>query len=553
MAGWVVLEALVEPEEGDPDDAAPKVILERQISGWQGDPSEKRRMELRRLEAPVDPRGFFQLVGVEPGGFRLRAEKEGYVPQVRHDLKVVAGEELLLDEPLSLYPPVDLEVVVSPPTQPDGEPWQLELSTLEPGTTVLHQVAAAQVPVSGTWQGKVETFGNHKLVLLDAREQPWAERWLDVGPGLRPTFVDIPLVEIEGYIRLGGEPLAARLVFGSTQGARQVTFVTDDEGRFDGFLPHEGRWPVDLVAQEGPMLHQALSEVEVKRRPGKRVVKLGIELPATGLLGEVVKGGAPVPNAKLVILREHEGQRQREGIAAADEDGKFALRGVKPGILWLHAYRGKASSLWTRVDVVEGMEPAQVQIELEDKIELSGLVLSPDGEVPGADMRAIPAAPKGDFGLIAEGRSKFDGSFSLTLSPRVTAVDLVVTAPGYARQLLHLPLQAEGPNQAMVRVERESGTLVFKAPPVVTESNRRKVESSSILYYNGTAIPLSYLLKLSGVQGRLAVRQAGLGLTEMPLGEYRLCDTEGTVCQTGYLAPQGELVLNDPPTLPAGP
>lgn len=553
VAGWVVLEEHLGPADGSSEDGVPKVTLERQASGWQGDPSEKRRMELRRLETSVDARGFFQLVGVEPGGFRLRVEKEGYVPLVQHDLKVVAGEELLLGEPLVLYPPVQLEVVVSPPTQPHGEPWQLQLSTLEKGTTVLRQVVSAEVPVTGTWQGKVETFGNHKLVVLDAREQPWAERWLNVGPGLRPTFMEIPLVEVEGHIRLGDEPLAARLVFGSTQGTRQVAMVSDDEGRFEGFLPHEGKWPVDLVAQEGPTLHQALPEVEVERRPGKRVVRLDIELPATALLGEVVKDGEPVADAKLAIFREQDGARQREGVAAADEKGEFALRGAEPGILWVHAYRGQAASPWIRVDVVEGLEPARVRIELEDKIELSGLVLSPDGEVPGADVRAIPAAPEGDFGLIAEGRSKFDGSFTLSLAPGVTAVDLVVTAPGYARQLLHLPLQAEGPNQAMVQVEAESGTVVFRAPGVKTKSNPRKIVSSSTLHYNGTTIPLSYLYTLSGTQGRLAIRQAGLGLTEMPLGEYRLCDTQAGSCESGYLAPQGELVLNDPPAAPNGP
>lgn len=541
LVGWVEL-------EGDPESTGslPKIALERQVSGWLGDPTKRRRMDLRRFEGATDQHGFFQIAGVDAGGFRLRVEADGFIPLEVRDLAMVQGQELVLKEALVLTRPIDVEVTVAPPTQPDGEPWLLRISLLEPGTTVLQDKITEAIPVTGSWSHTMETLGTHRLILFDAREQIWAAQWLEVMPGLRPVFMEVPLVEVVGRITLGDEPLEAKLVFGSKQGARQVTMQSDSEGRFEGFLPEEGIWPVDLVSEEGGLLHQALPPVTVRKKAGRNLAFLSIELPGTKLTGEVLKGEERVPEAALVFLREEQGTRRREGVAVTDGEGKFSLKGVPPGTLWVHAYLGDSASPWLRVDLAEGMETPPLRLDLEDKIKVNGSVLSPDGEVPGAQITALPVMMDGSSGLSAKAQSDFDGGFSLSLPQQALAADLVVSAPGYAQQILRIPLEADRPNQVMISVDTEAGQLVFRSPDMTTGTHQRTVVSSSTLHHNGAAIPLRYLL--TRFLDKMAVRDGGVGILSMPLGEYRLCNTDGSVCEAGYLGPNGELWMNDPPT-----
>lgn len=58
-------------------------------------------------------------------------------------------------------------------------------------------------------------------------------------------------MEILGRVTLGDDPLAATLWFGGRSGVRRIRFDSDEKGRFDGWLPEEGTWPVDLVSEEG--------------------------------------------------------------------------------------------------------------------------------------------------------------------------------------------------------------------------------------------------------------------------------------------------------------
>ena len=55
----------------------------------------------------------------------------------------------------------------------------------------------------------------------------------------------MPLV---GRIQRGGEPLEDAMVwFGGMYGFERVSFRSREEGRFSGFLPREGYWPVEVT------------------------------------------------------------------------------------------------------------------------------------------------------------------------------------------------------------------------------------------------------------------------------------------------------------------
>ncbi len=535
LAGWITWSEASEPE------AVAVVVLDRQLSGWQGDPAQRQRLAAQARRATANERGFFQLKGIPAGGYVLTAEKTGFAPARIFDLEVETGAETMLEEPIVLRPPPVLELTLQPPTPPGDQPWLIKLSQLEPGSSVLIERAGPEAAHDGEWRHVAAEAGQFLLEVIDAHGSVWAERWLRLEPGLEPLFLEIPLVPIVGRITLGDEPLSATLAFGSTQRRPQVRVRSGEDGRFEGYLPREGEWLIDLVFED---VHQAIAPVEVRKRPGKRAAVLDIALPDTHLEGEVVAAGEPVPGALLAIFRTGE-NKGRAAILSADEEGRFALRGLEPGILRVHAYHGNASSPWVRVDLQEDLEPGLVRLELQEKIVLSGLVLAPAGEVPGASVSAWPVIADRSFAVLQQTVSGYDGSFTLELPHGATAADLIVAAPGFATALVRVVLSPDEPARAMVQVEPAGGALVVEDPSILgaaDEDGKRTIApSAAMLRFNGTEIAVDFLVRIFVIRGRILLRSGGVALADMPPGEYELCADTG--CDAGFLPPHGELSL----------
>ena len=384
LAGWVTL------AERDPDQTPVQIVLERQVSGWQGNPLERQRLEALTLRGQANERGFFQLRGIPAAGYRLRVTKPGFAPQQISQLTVEELQESFLDDPIVLYPPATLEVVLEPPLDPAGRSWLVTLGQLEPGSAVLTDRAETTPAVEGALQIAGLESGSFLLMVDDASGSTWVSRWVEVEPGMGPIFVDVPVVPVEGSVTSGGDPVRATVAFGSTQGAVQIHMETDEDGRFEGFLPREGKWPIDLVFTDQTLLHQAVDAVEVRKRLGQRAASVEIALADTLLTGQVLAEAEaePVPSANLAVLRQGE-NRRREAILKADGKGEFELRGLAPGDLLIKAYKGTLSSSWQHVELLEGRDP-KLRLVLRRKVDLSGLVLSPVGEVPGAEVAGVP-------------------------------------------------------------------------------------------------------------------------------------------------------------------
>ncbi len=533
LAGWITW-----PRTAEGDEAA-SVVLERQVSGWQGNPAERRRLEARKLRVKANERGFFQLKGIPLGGYVLTAEKPGLSPATVFDLAIEETRESFLENPIVLRPPTNLKLQIEPPHDPLGRAWTVALRQLMPGSTVLQTRKTSAASLAGVWQQSILETGNYLHEVQDAKASTWVERWINVEPGMTPLFVEIPLVAIEGSFTMGDEPLAAKLTFGSTQGMEQIQIVSGEDGRFEGFLPHEGLWPVDVELEgEGDVVAQALEPVEVRKRPGRRVAVVDISLPDTVLPGEVVADGQPVPGAKLAILRDGE-ENRRDAILRADEEGKFELRGLSPGTLLVHAYHRGSSTPWLRVELQEGLEHPPLRLELRQEVELSGLVLSSAGGVPGGEVVASPTMADGSFVMVERALTGFDGSFTLRLPESTVTADLIVTAPGYASQMLRIPLSSEKPPTVTVYVETEGGVLVLDEP--LTERTIT-ASSDSVIRYNGAELPLKLLVSVLFPKMKIRARDGYLALIDMAPGEYLLCNIVGG-CDSGLLNHHGELAL----------
>ena len=533
VAGWIAW-----PRSGDDAEVA-SIVLDREVSGWQGDPSERRRLDARSLQTHADDRGFFQITGIAPGGYVLTAEKPGLSSSRVFDLAIEEGRETFLEDPIVLEPPTDLELQIEPPRDPLGRAWTVTLSQPVPGSSVLETRETSAASLAGQWRRPILETGSYLLQVQDAKASTWAEQWIHVIPGMAPLFVEIPLVAIEGRITMGDEPLAADLTFGSTQGMKQIKLSAGQDGRFEGFLPHEGLWPVDVAFGSETFSQQALEPVEVRKRPGRRTAFVEVELPDTVLRGEVVADDQPVPGAKLAILRDGEERKRRDAILKADEEGRFVLRGLSPGTLLIHAYHRDGSTPWLRVELQEGLEHPPLRLELRKELELSGLVLSSAGGVPGAEVVAWPTVADGSFAMLERALTDFDGSFALRLPEGAITADLIVTAPGFASQMLRTPLSSKNPPIVTVYVEPGGGVLILDEPM----GGSVKTSSASTLRYNGSQLPVEILIRVLLPKLKIRPLDGNLGFIDMAPGEYLLCDTGG--CDSGFLTPHGEVALRN--------
>ncbi|MCP3998688.1 MAG: hypothetical protein GY722_27000 [bacterium] len=528
LTGWI--ESTTTSQPGLP--AA--VILQRHVAQDLTRPAEKMRIAARQLEAAVTDRGFFQFTGVEPGGYLLEGSMPGYSSEQVY-VEIEPDVENRLDEPVFLERLASIDVFITPPVDVYGVPWMISLLKRSP-LSYTFDIVSDEEPASiqGFWENSELTSGDYLLTVSDTRGSRWLDRPLDIYAEMPPVFLEIPLIEIVGHITIGEEPLEATLSFGTTQGTREILFESDSEGRFSGYLPDEGSWPIELVA-ESRFQVQALEPVEVRKSPGKRIVRLDISLPNTSLSGRVSKDGEPAAGAAVVMLRKKEGDSRREAMLTTDDEGEFSMFGISPGRVLAHAYQHGLKSEWIEVSVSEDLESPPLQLELRDQLEISGAVFAAGRPVPGVAVIGSPHVAGEPTAFYSKAATDVEGNFTLRVSSAATSLDLIIMPAGFAIQIFQVSIQKDQMPPLFIEVAPEGGALVVSSA---------QNPGPRILRHRGAAVNISSLFSLLAMAGRLRASSEGVGLTNLAPGEYELCHAQNlTVCDRGYLGPSGELVL----------
>jgi len=96
-----------------PMDDAPN----RHLPVYQGDPL--------LVERTVKSDGSFRIANVRAGTWNVEARSPGYLTALGTPVQVVPRRTTVLEQPLILHRPFDLEVVVEPPVDGQGRPWVL--------------------------------------------------------------------------------------------------------------------------------------------------------------------------------------------------------------------------------------------------------------------------------------------------------------------------------------------------------------------------------------------------------------------------------------------
>lgn len=508
VAGWVELPADFPPDQ--------RVIVKVEPQEYTIAPGEKERgrTDLLSRMAEVSERGFFQIKGMRPGAYDIHAFG-GEFGSTSQQLLVKAGSEgILLERPLVLTPPSNLEIFIDPLLDPWGGAWRIDVIRQEKISNTYATVKSLEASLSGFVKADAVKPGNYKLQVFDSRGFSWLEKEVTVSPESERIMLEISSVPIRGTVKIGNLGCAATLIFGTRNSEVSIAITSDTEGNFEGILPYEGEWPVEIEMDDG-LGDQAAEPVTVQRKPGKTFAELQIDLPNTVVKGKVIEDGNPA-DAFVLAIREleqesnsaHGGLRRRDITRRTDSDGTFLVKGVSPGPLKLFAYNGKRSSDWLTVIVEEDEEATDVVLELKQKVELNGSISRGGSAISGARIIAFP-----NEGLGLETVSAPDGRFELKVPRYVKWLDFVVLAPE-APLFVHRQLLDEKDVQ---RVDLSSplesmDLLVADIPPF------------GYLYSHGISVSLSMLMSTLIPAGRIKPAMGGgFVIRGVAPGDWSLC------------------------------
>jgi carboxypeptidase family protein len=547
----------VEASEGAVSPKSCKVELSPLAAGLGTSPEEIERRAGLALAAPVDERGFFHFEGVKPGAYSLQAEQLGFAPARLYPVSVFAGAESEVRQPLLLVPPLTLEAFLEPPLDPWNHRWkvQLDARSAVPGSlTSLGKAAASE---DGRFAKSGLAPGEYVLEVQDSRGAGYAWEEVALDRATAPLRVKIPLVWVEGKIRLGDEPLQASLWFGGRNGKVQVLLRSGAGGEFAGALPHAGQWDVDVEGESLPV-RRRVRKVAVEPREGTPAARADIDLPATAVDGEVVDASDHSVSGARVTAFEFD--TARPIFLTSDEKGRFRLAGVPAGRLTLTAEAAGAQSEAAIVEVAEGATPPPVRLQLRSGREVTGTVTSPAGGIPGARVFVIPMNRNATAFLPASVQAMTDIEGKFRLKVPATASDLLLLAlpPGYAlvaRRFAGIPQEP-----LTVLVEPQGGTLHLRpADPGDPEDPRSE---RLTVWVNGIALDVNLLQSWAAMNGVRNQDPSRLVAPQLPAGGYTACWSTmaaaweslpagampaSATCVSGTLAPAGELRLERPP------
>ncbi|HEX6900897.1 MAG TPA: carboxypeptidase-like regulatory domain-containing protein [Thermoanaerobaculia bacterium] len=507
------------------------IELQPEVVGWQGNPAERKRTELRQQSVMAGRNGFFQLAGLSPGQYVLTAKGKGFSPAATQ-VSIPEGREVVLSEPLFLEPLSKLQVSLDPPARLDGGPWQVEVLRFVPRTNVYETVMRSAAALDGNWLSKPLQAGTYEVVVRDAAGSALYQTVHRLDSSTPPLFIDLDLVPFRGTLTMGGKPIAAALVFGTTNRQPNVRVEADADGRFSGSLPREGLWPVEVLLSGDRK--QRAADVEVERLPSGKPDVIEVELPETRLSGQVIARGAPVSEAFVVMMgKEADGRPRREAALRVDREGRFEALGLSPGHVSVRAYDRTRTSKWVDVHLDEDTTAPELRLELGESVAVKGLLTSSYGPAPGglvvawAELR--DAAPI----WLGEVVSGADGSFELSVDARAEALKIVAAVPGCGVEI------------GRFAVPREPGALLNVAcGPARGEILLQGFGPEGFFLHDGAEIPANTLFGILERAGFLGWSEQGSLLRAMPVGPYRLCIS--SYCKDDELVAGGRLSFTPP-------
>ena len=406
---------------------------------------------------PVNEHGFFHFKGLQPGRYQITAEQNGFGP-VSTAVTIVERSETRLGDPIVLWRPSSLAVTIEPKLDAYERPWRLEIKRVDPFSDRVQEELTSEIVTLGYWRREQVPTGKYSIRLADEDGNYWVQEMHELTASSEPVFIHVPLLPVFGTVEIGQDPVQADISFGNKQ-TPSISFISDEEGEFAGFLTAEGEWDVLVVADEIPRLGFT---VDVKKRKGRKEAFVGLELPDTRISGRVVQENGKTPDRPVVSAFLVSGEVPPTWkVIDEDEDGKFVLRGLQEGRLRLSAAgRAESGEILESdeifIDLEEGLAVEGLRLVVAEQMRLRGKVQSNTGPLP---LVLVEIKPLGGLTAGYFRNTGVGGIFEVDLRKETPAVVLNVLPIGFAAQGFRHDLSSE--DEVNVLASRDGGTLVL--------------------------------------------------------------------------------------------
>jgi len=359
------------------------------------------------FEAEVDADGGFHLGDLEPGNYALCPEVEGLSGRFVAGVAVPIGREVFVELECTVGGEL-IGQLVGPPgfTMPDLEGATVELLPRDvglPKTLARDRKLEVEADASGAFSLVGIPPGAHRLRI----EPPWGGiRSFNVdldgsGERIEREFELSPPARVEGVV-LGADGKAqggASVFVGHRKDKSAVANALTSPSADELLVAdHDGRFLVDPVAagEQLVLIARGGSEppawmVLEALAPGESRTGVVLQLPArlevrgraralsqTGAVGEHLAG------AHVVARYQTDGREFTFASAETDADGQFVLPALIPGHVRLEARAEGYLEDSIKLELVEGVEPVDVDLALARALELRGRVVDEDGAGIGA-------------------------------------------------------------------------------------------------------------------------------------------------------------------------
>ncbi|MEA2570471.1 MAG: hypothetical protein QOI24_2472 [Acidobacteriota bacterium] len=483
------------------------------------------RLSVPVAEAPFNDRGVVQLAPLPPGLYVLEVRSEGFAPARIPRVEIFAGSESTFRTPIPLRPPIEIVVTVEPPTDPNGDPWQLDFER-DSDLVAGYDASAAvhgRVDAEGTFRVAAQEPGTFTVVVRDRSGNRVSNDSYEVTETNASIRIKLEQHTVDGTVYLGERPLKADLFFGGEQGAERVVMHADDDGKFRGTLPRAGEWHVGVLWSDPPVRSQL--DVTVPAAPERLVVRL----PDNVIAGFATDATGRRLTSGSVILA----QPLRALVTRLSADGTFTFRGLPAGSVELLARdRSGASSATAKLTISDSSNFDGVELRINASRQVAGLVVAGDEPAIGVQ---ITAAPLGvGTATIVNAFSDDGGRFSMSLPEATRRALFTVAAPGRTLQSFDVVI---GDAPIRLVIAPAGGLLEVSAgPPPFT------------LTRDGVPVYINDLLNWMRAHGDSLHDLPNLRVPDVAPGRYELCAPRNgsPKCVAGALAPGGSLRLAIP-------
>jgi hypothetical protein len=508
-----------------------QVMVEATPSSREGAPGPGGR-----YSAHVTANGSFHIDGLPPREYVVVAR----VQQLQsHPVAVTVIPNAIaeLKRPLQVEEPQRITINLTPPRDPDGKVWHVELSRIT-GRGRNDVLTADSATDDGRWVSQPLGSGEYILTIGPAAGGSWWNEKIGIDGAAVGRSVELSARHVNGTVRLGDKPLAAQLSFQSQSIA--VSLTADGEGRFEGYLPRKEAgdlWQV-IISSDRPRVRRRLRDVAV---PAADEATVDLVVPLNVVTGDVVDSQGKRVTAASVQLRHTTDRDEQTVQFPVDGDGAFAAYALAPGKYTAQAIAFLQQSDPSEFEISDGNSDAgPLHLVLTDERKIHGRVTSAFGPVSGAAVMLFPSGMS-NFGVFRE-MTDGNGEFDATIAAAAREMDVFVEAPGLAFKAVHTRVQAGMLNLAL---DAATGQLVVPAPTTAMRP---------YLLHAGAFVPGQLLLNDWDAQ----IQGDHLQLGSMEPGSYSVCmlrDAEvaafraGAIdarqrCVSGFLPPFGTADLH---------